>query len=182
MREVQRLGGSPSRNPHEGFMGLLDAMQANYPGLSGNVPEATTPLGEPRTQGASGLARAIPLRYDIERDEPTLKLLREADVGVPDAPKSLNYGSMHIDLTETEQDTLKRARGAAIRDYLGAFANDPQFQALSVVERNTYLRRMVSSAATQANKQFLFDLPDDQLTGRLKEKTVPEPYYLGGAA
>jgi hypothetical protein len=161
---------------------LVDAMEANYPGLSGNVPPARTAIGEERTQGATGLGRLVPFRYDIERPDPLLEQLRTAGVRVPDTPKAVNYGGGHIDLTEEERATLQQARGRAIREYVSAYALDPKFQALPLAERNRYLQRLVSQATQMASRQFAFELPADQLTARWKAKQVPEPYYLGEAS
>ena len=180
-REMQRIQGVATRNPHNGFVGLWEALESNYPGASANVPEATTPLGEPRTQGATGIARVVPYRYDIERDTPLLQQLRESGVGIPTEHKSLNYGGQHIDLTEDEQDVLKRQRGEALKQYLDPYVNDPKFQNLSQAERNRYLTVLVSHAVQYADHQFLNDMPGADLSSRLKPKTVPDPYYLGDA-
>jgi murein DD-endopeptidase MepM/ murein hydrolase activator NlpD len=181
-RELQRVTGVASRNPREGFIGLLDALEANYPGLSAGVPEATTPIGEPRTQGATGAGRYVPFRYDIERDEPTLKTLRENDVGLPNAPKQLNVVNGHIDLSEAEQDQLKRARGEAIRDVVARVSSTPQFQRADGGLRNQMLKENLNFATRRANDQFLKDLGNDAIRARRQARAAPEPYYLGGVA
>jgi hypothetical protein len=170
-REMQRVMGVATRNPHDGAIGLVEALEANYPGLSGNVPEATTSLGDPRTQGATGLGRAIPLRYDIERDEPTLKALRDNGVGIPQQTKAISLSGGSIPLTEAEQDQLKRARGAAIRDIVPRVGNNP-----------AALQRAVELATAAATRQFISQMGAAEVRKRWEPKQAPEPYYLGTAA
>jgi hypothetical protein len=180
-REVQRSMGTATRNPREGIRGLIDAMEANYPGVSGNVPPSLTPLGEERTQGATGLGRLVPLRYDIERDEPTLQTLRSNGVGVPQTPRQLNVVGGHIDLTEDERAALQQARGEAIRDVVARVSASPQYQRADAGLRAQMLQENVQFATRNANDRFLNTIRTDIPTRR-KVKEVPEPYYLGGAA
>ena len=187
-RQVQRSMGVASRNPHDGFMGLVDAMEANYPGLSGNVPEATSPLGDPRTQGISGAATfALPVRADISRDEPTLAALRAADVAIPAAPKAISVGNgWSIQLTEAEQDQIKRARGVLIRDEVANVLASPKYQAAvranDTSTMNEYLRKAISNAAQNSNVDFQRSMTKEQLQARAERKAAPEPYILAGAA
>ena len=187
-RQVQRAMGVASRNPHDGFMGLVDAMEANYPGLSGNVPEATSPLGDPRTQGISGAATfALPVRADISRDEPTLAALRAADVAIPAAPKAISVGNgWSIQLTEAEQDQIKRARGVLIRDEVANVLASPKYQAAvranDTSTMNEYLRKAISNAAQNSNVDFQRSMTKEQLQARAERKAAPEPYILAGAA
>lgn len=187
-RQVQRAMGVASRNPHDGFMGLVDAMEANYPGLSGNVPEATSPLGDPKTQGISGAATfALPIRADISRDEPTLAALRSADVQIPAAPKAISVGNgWSIQLSEAEQDQLKRARGVLIREEVANVLSSPKYQAAvrdhDVSTMNLYLRQAVSNAAQNSNVDFQRSMTKEQLQARAERKAAPEPYILAGAA
>jgi hypothetical protein len=180
-REIQRSMGTATRNPREGIRGLIDAMEANYPGLSGTVPPSLTPLGEERTQGATGAGRLVPLRYDIERDEPTLQILRSTGVGVPQTPRQLNVVGGHIDLTEDERAALQQARGEAIRDVVARVSASPQYQRADAGLRAQMLQENVQFATRNANDRFLNTIRNDIPTRR-KAKEVPEPYYLGGAA
>jgi hypothetical protein len=181
-RESQRMMGVASRNPHDGAVGLVEALEANYPGLSGNVPEATTPLGDARVQGATGIGRYIPARYDIERDEPTLKALRESGVGIPAQPKSINAVGGHIALTEAEQDQFKRMRGELIRQAVAPYAGNPAFEKLSTGEKNKFMRIAMTQAVTNAKNKFLATMGKDEITRRWQAKEEPDPYYLGEAS
>jgi murein DD-endopeptidase MepM/ murein hydrolase activator NlpD len=187
-RQIQRAYGVASRNPREGLQALVDAMEANYPGVSGNVPEATTALGDARTPGQTGIGAFIaPVRYDIERDEPTLRALRENDVSVPPAPKVISVGNgWAIDLSEAEQDQLKRARGAAIRDEVAYVLASPRYkQAVrdnDVAYRNQLLAQAVSNAAQNSNIDFQRGMTKEELQARAKRKAAPEPYILGSSA
>ena len=180
-RETQRAFGVATRNPREGWRGLIDAMEANYPGASGNVPPARTPLGDERYQGATGLGRLIPYRYDVERDEPTLKTLRSNGIGVPQTPRQLNVVGGHIDLTEDERAQLQVARGQAIRQVVARVESLPQYQRADAGLRAQMLQENVQFATKNANDQFLASIRAD-IPNRKKAKEVPEPYYLGGAA
>ena len=182
-REMQRATGVATRNPREGIRGLIDAMEANYPGLSGNVPPSLTPMGEERTQGATGLGRyVVPGRYDIERDEPTLAALREAGVGIPAQPRAVNVGrGWSIDLTEDERAQLQQARGAAIRDQVAQTMALPIWQQATRTDRNAMLRRAVSNAGQNTNILWLRTLSDADIQGRAKQREVPDPYILGAA-
>jgi hypothetical protein len=170
-REIQRSMGTATRNPREGVRGLIDALDANYPGLSGTVPPALTPLGDERTQGATGLGRLAPFRYDIERDEPTLQVLRKAGVAIPRAPKAVGLKGGSIELTEDERAQLQQMRGAAIRDTV------PR-----VRETSAEVQKAVELATASATSQFLNQLGADEVNRRWQAKQPPEPYYLGTAA
>jgi hypothetical protein len=175
---------------------MADALEANYPGLSEQVPEATTPLGEPRTQGATGLARAVPYRYDIERDNPTLLALRTAGVGVPAAPKTIATGSGYgIELTEPEQDILKRGRGAAIVKEVTRVRANPRVQSWertmasaphdsrqwqdAFTRYNDAMQVAARDGATAGNDAFLKRLGKAQIAAREKITKNLEPSYLG---
>lgn len=183
-RQIQRSMGVASRNPREGFQGLVDAMEANYPGASGNVPEATTPLGEPRTQGISGIAAfALPVRADISRDEPTLAALRAAGVSIPAEAKAVNVGNgWSIDLTEQEQDQVKRARGQYIRDQVARVQDLPMYKNGDVSVRNQVLSQAVSNASQTADVLFVRSLPQSQLQARAVRRTVATPYTIAEAS
>lgn len=169
-RETQRATGVATRNPREGWRGLVDAMEANYPGISGDVPPARTPLGDERTQGATGAGRLIPYRYDVERDEPTLQVLRKTGIGIPKPPKAIGYRGGSIELTEAEQAQLQQMRGAAIRDMV------PR-----VSENSAAVQKAVDLATASATKQFVSQLGADEVRRRWAAKVAPEPYYLGTA-
>lgn len=187
-REIQRVQGVATRNPHEGLIGLVEALEANYPGLSGNVPPSLTPMGEERTQGATGVGRLVPFRYDIERDEPTLRTLREAGVGIPTETKTVNVGrGWSVDLTEDERAQLQRARGAAIRDEVQALERSRVWSRIPAGEagrgdRNRLLAQAVSNAAQNTNYDWIKTLPDAELQRRAKQREVPDPYILGTGA
>jgi hypothetical protein len=169
-RELQRTAGVAGRNPREGFRGLLDALLANYPGTSGTVPPARTPLGDERTQGATGLGRLAPFRYDIQRDEPTLKILRDTGVGVPKPPKAIGLRGGSIELTEDEQARLQQMRGQAIRDMVPRVSQNP-----------AAVQKAVDLATASATRAFLAQMGADDVRKRWTAKQAPEPYYLGTA-
>jgi flagellum-specific peptidoglycan hydrolase FlgJ len=180
-RQVQRAMSVASRNPHDGWQGLVDALAANYPGVSSLVPEATNALGEPRTQGISGAAAfALPIRADISRDEPTLKILRDNSIAIPNEPKALNVIGGSIELSEAEQDQLKRARGAAIIQGVQAVSGTAAYQRADVGLRNEMLKRELNFDSQRVNDAFLKQLGREQILARRKAKAVPEPYYLAG--
>jgi len=194
-RQIQRAYGVASRNPREGWLMMLDALEANYPGLSGNVPEATTALGEPRTPGATGFG-ALVGRYDIERDTPTLEALRLADVNVPRETRVLSTGGGYgVELTEAERDTLKRARGQAIiaevakerarprtarseRVLRTADPGSAEYRA-ALEDFNAAMQGAVSDAARWANQDFEKQLGKAEIKRREKQTREVEQRYLG---
>jgi murein DD-endopeptidase MepM/ murein hydrolase activator NlpD len=169
-RETQRAFGVAARNPHEGLMGLVEAMEANYPGLSGNVPPSRMPLGDERTQAATGASRLLPLRYDIERDEPTLKILRSTGVGIPKPPKAIGLRGGSIELTEDERAQLQQMRGQAIRDMVPRVSQNP-----------AAVQKAVDLATASATRAFLAQMGADDVRKRWTARQAPEPYYLGTA-
>jgi hypothetical protein len=146
-------------------------MLANYPGTSGTVPPARTPLGNERTQGATGAGRLVPLRYDIQRDEPTLKILRETGIGVPKPPKAIGLRGGSIELTEDERAQLQQMRGQAIRDMVPRVTQNP-----------AAVQKAVDLATTSATRAFLAQMGADDVRKRWTAKQAPEPYYLDTAA
>jgi flagellum-specific peptidoglycan hydrolase FlgJ len=186
-RQIQRAYGVASRNPHDGFMGLVEAMESNYPGLSGNVPESLTAIGEPRTQGISGAAAfALPVRADILRDEPTLKALRDNDVRIPPAPKAVNVGNgWSVDLTPEEQDQLQRSRGEIIRQQVAAVMGSSLYKDGDISVRNQLLSKAISNASQNSDVLFTrtlsrADLQSTTAGGRAVRRTVPTPYTVAG--
>jgi murein DD-endopeptidase MepM/ murein hydrolase activator NlpD len=170
-RESQRAFGVAARNPHAGMIGLVEAMEANYPGLSGNVPPSRMPLGDERVQGATGASRLLPLRFDIEKDEPTLKILRTAGVGIPKPPKAISLSGGSVPLTEDEQAQLQVMRGQAIRDMVPRVTQNP-----------AAVQKAVDLATESATRAFVAQLGADEVRKRWNPKQAPEPYYLGTAA
>jgi hypothetical protein len=186
-RQIQRAYGVASRNPHDGFMGLVEAMESNYPGLSGNVPESLTAIGEPRSQGISGVAAfALPVRADILRDEPTLKALRDNDVRIPPAPKAVNVGNgWSVDLTPEEQDQLQRSRGEIIRQQVAAVMGSSLYKDGDISVRNQLLSKAISNASQNSDVLFTrtlsrADLQSTTAGGRAVRRTVPTPYTVAG--
>jgi flagellum-specific peptidoglycan hydrolase FlgJ len=181
-RQIQRAYGVASRNPHDGLMGLVEAMEANYPGLSGNVPESLTAIGEPRTQGISGgAAFALPLRADILRDEPTLQALRANDVRIPPPARSVNVGNgWAIDLTPEEQDQVQRARGEQIRQQVAAVMDSTLYKNGDISVKNQLLSKAVSNASQNSDVLFVRSLADADIKQRAVRKTVPTPYTVAG--
>jgi hypothetical protein len=170
-RESQRAFGVAARNPHAGMIGLVEAMEANYPGLSGNVPPSRLPLGDERVQGATGASRLLPLRFDIEKDEPTLKILRSTGVGIPKPPKAIGLRGGSVELTEDEQAQLQVMRGQAIRDMVPRVTENP-----------AAVQKAVDLATASATRAFMAQLGADEVRKRWSPKQAPEPYYLGTAA
>ncbi|HXJ31396.1 MAG TPA: lytic transglycosylase domain-containing protein [Gemmatimonadales bacterium] len=181
-RQIQRAYGVASRNPHDGLMGLVEAMEANYPGVSGNVPESLTAIGEPRTQGISGAAAfALPLRADILRDEPTLQALRANDVRIPPPAKSVNVGNgWAIDLTPEEQDQVQRARGEQIRQQVAAVMDSTLYKNGDISVKNQLLSKAISNASQNSDVLFVRSLGDADIKQRAVRKTVPTPYTVAG--
>ena len=106
-------------------------------------------------------------------------------MAIPAESKSINVGNgWSIDLTETERDQVKRARGAAIRDQVTQLQQTPLWQRAGLADRNRLLSQAVSNASQNTNILWLRTLDQADIQKRAKPRSVPEPYFLGagGAA
>jgi hypothetical protein len=177
-REYQQLTNMVNRDPRVGTQGIIDALAATYPMTAGTVPEKTNALGDPVFPTATGPAAAL-ARYTVEQDDPTLRTLRENDLGVPAVPKALNVRGGSIQLTEDEQAQLKKLRGTAIKEQVAGVTADRRWTQYDATGRQELLRRNINAALKQVSDRFINAIPDDQFKGRRQPKSVPEPYYIG---
>lgn len=182
-RELNNVTGSTTRDPRQGIQGILDAMAATNPVTAGEAPERTNALGDAQRPGATGLgAAAAPLRYSVETDDPTLKVLRDNGVGISNIAKQINVPKGHVDLSDEEQAQFKQARGELIKRYVGSEMRSADFAKGSSVARNKYLSDAVQRANADARDQMLTQWVKDRegWRARIQPKAVSEPYYLGG--
>jgi len=178
-REMQRAFGVATRNPREGVRGLIDAMAANYPGVSGTVPPSLTPIGEERTQIAGLQRYMVPGRYDLERDEPTLQTLRQYGAAIPKVDRSISINNGSYPLNEDERSQLTQAQGQLIRQMVADAQRDPRWARYTDADKAAAIKNVVSAAARGARLQFIADQGDAEYTRRWTPRPAAEPYYLG---
>jgi hypothetical protein len=179
-REYQQLTNMVNRDPRVGTQGVIDALAATYPMTAGTVPEKTNALGDPVFPTATGPAAAL-ARYTVERDDRTLKVLRENDVGISPITKAVNVPAGSVKLTEAEQADFKKARGDLIKRYVESEVAGGDFQKGSPTARKVYLEDAVRRANANAREQMLDRWSADRAAwqDRIEPKAVPEPYYVG---
>jgi hypothetical protein len=182
-RELQRIGGMVNRNPREGLQGVIDAMAATNPLTAGTVPERTNALGDAVSPTVTGLAAGVlPVRAEVEQDDPTLRVLRDNGVGVSTIAKAINVPSGSVSLTEAEQEDFKKTRGDLIKRYVASETRGADFAKGSLTARNKYLSDAVQRANRDAREAMITKWAADRgaWRARIEKKAVPEPYYLGG--
>jgi murein DD-endopeptidase MepM/ murein hydrolase activator NlpD len=184
-RQLQRMSGMVNRNPREGLQGILDAMAATNPLTAGSVPERTNALGDTVSPTMTGAAAGfLPIRAEVEQDDPTLKILRDNGVGVSTIARAINVPSGSVQLTEAEQEEFKKARGDLIKRYVASETRGPDFAAArTLTARNKYLSDAVQRANQDAREAMITKWAADRSAwrARIEKKAVPEPYYLGGS-
>jgi hypothetical protein len=184
-RELQRISGMVNRNPREGLQGILDAMAATNPLTAGSVPERTNALGDTVSPTVTGAAAGLlPIRAEVEQDDPTLKILRDNGVGVSTIASAINVPSGSVQLTEAEQEEFKKARGDLIKRYVASETRGADFTAArTLTARNKYLSDAVQRANRDAREAMITKWAADRNAwrARIEKKAVPEPYYLGGS-
>jgi len=143
-RSLDRALGTGPRDPH----GILDALEAAYPGLSGLVQPRRDALGREVRETQTGLPAIIsPARYGIEQDDPTLRALAAADQGIGAAPTSMRG----FDLTPEERQRVFPAQaGYYIQQAVQDMASRPDYQARDRDTQQTIMARVIEQARAQA--------------------------------
>jgi len=174
-RQLDRALGTGPRDPH----GVLDAMQASYPGLSSRVQPRRNALGQevPETQTALGQF-ASPLRYSQETENPTLQSLRDVgDVGIG-APPTTARG---IRLTPEERIQVQQGGGKYIQEFVDEVTSDPSWSTYTAEERKIILARVIARARAAAQGELLQGIPDYTFEERQQQEErrnvpVPSPF------
>jgi len=170
-RQLDRALGTSPRDPH----GILDAMEAAYPGLSGNVRPRLDTWGQPVQQTQSGLgAFASPLSYGMEGNDPYLRVLHENGVGIDAAPKDWQT----MDLTDQEQRQFPALAAPVIRQAIDRVTSRPDWNQLTPSQRQTALRAAVSAGHAAAGATILRNLTPAERQARHAQnvaRTAPVP-------
>lgn len=156
-RQVDRALGTNPRDPH----GVLDALEASYPGLSGNVRPRQDALGRPQPV-TSGLGAFAPMTYSTQRDDPLLRVLHENDVGIDSPPKDVQSMS----LTDQEQQQFAALAAPYIQDAVTRAQSRPDWNGLDIEQKRTLLRAAVASGRTAAGTSLLRQLTPAERTAR----------------
>lgn len=170
-RQLDRALGTGPRDPH----GMIDAVLAVYPGASSLVRPRLDALGRevPETQTGLG-AFASPVRYGQEVNDPTLRTLRQTDVGIGPAPKAYRG----IQLTEAEQREFEAIAGKNIQTAISAVSGDRDVQRMSLPERQEVYRRAVERARAVAGATIASRFSESEIQRRVaaeKQRLAPVP-------
>lgn len=170
-RQIDRALGTSPRDVH----GVMDSIFAQYPGLSGLVDERLDALGRPVKETQTGIGQFIsPARYAFETDDPVLRELRMADVGIGQAPKAFRG----IALTPEEQREFQRIAGEYITRQMPSVQAVKGYANQTPTQRQELLRRLVEVARTNAGGQIVRRFTPDEIRNRIaqeRERTAPQP-------
>jgi len=167
-RQVDQAFGGASRDPR----GAIEALLASTPVLNeaAGVPTRRTALGEER-RGVSGpLAMVAGTRITAERDEPTLRVLRSARVGL--GRQGATWRG--LPLTDEERRAIDARGGELIRERVAPLADDAEFAALPLARRGAILERYRDQALEAARKEVMDRLSDAELDRRRQMKQRAE--------
>lgn len=169
-RQLTRVLGDNPRDPH----GILEALEATYPGVNGRVRAKLDSLGRPVQQTQTGIGALLsPAAYSVQPDDPVLKVLRDNDVGIGAAPSS--YSGLAF--TDDEREKIFPAQaGYYVKQLVQEVAADPEFQSPSTTdsERQAMLQYAVSQARQQAAADIFSQLSDDEIDRRYKTQQAKE--------
>jgi hypothetical protein len=161
-RQLQRSAGTPLRDPNN----VLEALAAQYPGLSGLVQPRLDPLGRVMRPTQTGLGTFVsPAAYSTSRNDPTLGALAEARSGIAGPPADIR----NFALTPQEQRQFQALSGQYIEDYVAQLQADPDYRALGDLEQQAAMRRVVERARTAAGQVILGNLSEPQLQQRRQQ-------------
>jgi len=150
-RQLDRALGTSPRDPH----GILEAMEAAIPGLSGNVRPRLDTWGAPVKQTQTGLGAFVsPLSYGMEGNDPYLRVLHENDVGIDTPPKAWQT----MDLTEDEQRQFAALAAPVIRQTIDRATSRSDWNQLTPSQRQAALRAAVSAGHAAAGATILRNL------------------------
>jgi hypothetical protein len=162
-RQLDRALGTGPRDPH----GVLDALQATYPGLSGRVQPRLNSLGEEVPETQTGIGQfASPFRYSQERENVALGALRGADVGVGAPPTTLRGAR----LTDQERRQYQALAGRYIQERIQELASEPGWDQLPLDERQLILARAVEIQRRRAQGDMLTGMSDEEFFRRRDEE------------
>src|SRR5215471_18241112 len=166
-RQLDRTLGTGPRDTREGYQGLLDAVMASYPGLSGNVPPRLDPLGREIRATQTGIGSLVsPATYTQSPYDPLTEAMRNADVGVGATPKAWRNFAMN----EQEQRQFQQQSGYYIDQMLRDVVNDPAFQRAPIAERQIILQRVIAAARNAGGADIVSQLSDEQLMQRYQQE------------
>src|SRR5262245_4689489 len=166
MRQVQQGLGDAQRDPH----GPVEAFMAAIPGLSENVRTKQTALGADRERGPAGpVALVTGSRVGVEKPDSVLAALRDADVGIPEPPKTVTHEDFkNVPLTETEQRAYRRAAGDEISARVTRYLASKVYQRHTAEQRAAVLKDQVEEARAAAALKALKTMGAAEAKNRIK--------------
>jgi hypothetical protein len=162
-RQIDRALGNAARDPH----GALEAILATSPLTSGNVRERLTPMGDPLVPTQTGVGAFVaPAKYGIEGDEPTLRVLRQARVALPEPGKTAEG----YPLTEAERRTIQQRTGELLRETVAPLDADDEFREFTLERRGKIVERMRDAAIKKARREVMDGWSDEEFDRRKSVK------------
>lgn len=161
---------------------LVGRLATAYPGLAGTQPIRQSLTGEPVMNPNQGVGIFAPTGRGTP--DPVIQLFGNAGMGVPPPPTHVRVTSKYeMDLQPDEQRQYQDLRGQALRELTQEFVREPDFASLPIEKQRTYLEKAMTKADDVARKQFLDQMPDDQIEQRVlayQGLKTPKPFaYVG---
>lgn len=167
LRQYEQFQGAPLRDPS----GPIEAIIAGVPYLNRSIPERQTPMGEPRRPTVTGpQAFLTGTRISVEKDEPTLKAMREARVSLPRQGRE----ALGFQITGAEARDVQRRAGPYLREYVDPIVGQDWFKELPLQARGALLEKMRDIARQQARAEVIGNVPAEELGRRAGVKAEAE--------
>jgi hypothetical protein len=132
-----------------------EAMQADIPGLSQNLPPRLNAFGEPQNRLTSNIS---PIGVSQATNDPVDNELTKYGVEPGFAGKSLRG----IDLTRSENADYQRLSGGLIKAALTQVISDPRYRQLDDIRKAAALQRIITHAKDLAATRFVNQLATSQ--------------------
>jgi hypothetical protein len=133
----------------------LEAMQADIPGLSQNLPPRLTAFGEPQNRLTSS---ASPIGVSQAVNDPVDTELTRYGV----EPGFTGKVFKGIDLTRQEQAEYQRLSGQWVKQQLDKLINDPRYAGLTDAQKAHILQLRITQAKGQAQRMYFQQLYQQQ--------------------
>lgn len=160
------------RQPEKGD--VAGAVQARLPGAREALPAQQDVLGRDVANPQQGLGAVLPVRASPERPSSVLRALREANVDIPEPPKTISNGDVkNLPLTAAEQRAYRTAAGRELSAYVEAYLASDKAATDSPARRAAVLKAYLDAARQKAEAEVLRGMGKDQLRERVRAQGRP---------
>jgi hypothetical protein len=147
--------------------GLVEAVKARLPGLSRDVPNMTTQLGDEMVRTSSGALALFPIRtIETKRDAVYDEYQRLRDAGHPVGIGFAGDTIYGIKLSPEEHAEYRKLAGKRVRADLKAALASPRYQAAPDALKAEILDYIVRSSRQAAGEEYLLTLPLEDVRAR----------------